>query len=261
MFAPIHIAAWDADVDALRAELGSGVDPNLINKDDQSKTPLHYLCLNARDDDLNSRSGKIEARFACLQALISAGANLNAATVDGTTPLHYAATWIFVDSPFMQALIDGCDVHVPNSAGSTALHVAAWFGNVKAVTALIRGGAVVNTLDDVCDALEMARVRGKHRVYPILLQSGASLPAVCVSTTPDAPYGLHTPYGPYLQRVVDAGGWANYERLQLDRLAGTFALRPVDGRRRSQRRPNRLVRLPPELIRRVMEFWAHAGYY
>ena len=112
MFAPIHIAAWDADVDALRAELGSGVDPNLINEDDASKTPLHYLCLNSVDDDLNSTSGKIEARFACLQVLISAGANLNAAADDGGNPLHLVAAINFVDSPFIQALIDGCDVHV-----------------------------------------------------------------------------------------------------------------------------------------------------
>ena len=85
-------------------------------------------------------------------------------------------------------------------SGSTALHVAAWYGNVNVVTALIRGGAEVNVLDIMCDALEMARVREKHRVYPILLQSGASLPAVCVPTAPDAPFGLHTPYAPTTAR-------------------------------------------------------------
>ena len=40
------------------------------------------------------------------------------------------------------------------------------------------------------------------------------------------------------------------------------APRPDGGRRRSRRRrPNRLGRLPPELIRRVVGFWAHAGFY
>ena len=35
-------------------------------------------------------------------------------------------------------------------SGSTALHVAAWYGNVNVVTALIRGGAEVNVLDIMC---------------------------------------------------------------------------------------------------------------
>ena len=71
----------------------------------------------------------------------------------------------------------------------------------------------------------------------------------------------------YLSKVLANGGFAAYRRRHLDTLALMFTAPPVqnDGRRRSRRRvTNRLgslVRLPPEIIRRVVEFWAHVGHY
>jgi hypothetical protein len=72
---------------------------------------------------------------------------------------------------------------------------------------------------------------------------------------------------PYLSKVLANGGFAAYRRRHLDTLALMFTAPPVqnDGRRRSRRRvTNRLgslERLPPEIIRRVVEFWAHVGHY
>ena len=64
-------------------------------------------------------------------------------------------------------------------------------------------------------------------------------------------------------RVADAGGWEAYRRAHVDKLALLFAPKPETGkgRRRSKRRRSPLHALPPELIRRVVEYWAHAGYY
>ena len=53
---------------------------------------------------------------------------------------------------------------------------------------------------------------GCHRVWPILLRAGASLPA-----DPDQ-FMKYLPRQ-YMQKVIDAGGWANYERRHLDKLA------------------------------------------
>ena len=86
--------------------------------------------------------------------------------------------------------------------------------------------------------------RTNNGVYPILLRAGADLPAQTNS--------------PYLQKVIDAGGWANYERLHLDKL--TSMLTPKDdGRRRSRLSP--LRRVPPEVLRRIVAYAFHAGYY
>ena len=68
-------------------------------------------------------------------------------------------------------------------------------------------------------------------MWPILLRAGADLP----TETDD----------PYLQKVIDAGGWANYERQHLDRLTAMLTPKSPqpDGRRRSRRRLSPLRRV------------------
>ena len=68
---------------------------------------------------------------------------------------------------------------------------------------------------------------------------------------------------PYINAVAKAGGYARYERAHCERLAAIFMPKPETGkgRRRSKRRRSPLHGLPPELVRRVVEYWAHAGYY
>ena len=53
----------------------------------------------------------------------------------------------------------------------------------------------------------------------------------------------------YMQRVIDEGGFANLARLHLNKVADTFAPK-LAGRG-----------LPPEIVRHVVSFWLHAGYY
>ena len=51
-----------------------------------------------------------------------------------------------------------------------------------------------------------------------------------------------------MQRVIDEGGFANLARLHLNKVTDTFA-------------PKFAGRLPPEIVRHVVSFWLHAGYY
>ena len=51
-----------------------------------------------------------------------------------------------------------------------------------------------------------------------------------------------------MQRVRDEGGFANLARLHLNKVTDTFA-------------PKFAGRLPPEIVRHVVSFWLHAGYY
>jgi hypothetical protein len=94
-------------------------------------------------------------------------------------------------------------------------------------------------------------IRGSSLVFALLLRAGADLP-------------IEDERGeePYLQRVADAGGWEAYRRAHVDKLALLFTPKPETGSgRRSKRRRSPIHRLPPELVRRVVEYWAHAGYY
>ena len=71
------------------------------------------------------------------------------------------------------------------------------------------------------------------------------------------------PYLLYLATdSIDAGGWANYERLHLDRLTAMLTPKDhTDERRRSRRRLSPLRRLPPEVLRKIAAFAFHAGFY
>ena len=88
------------------------------------------------------------------------------------------------------------------------------------------------------DALRLELERGvdPNLICPVFLRAGASLPT-------DPYHG-----DPYIQRVVDAGGIANYERGHLASRVATFT-------------PKLAHLLPPELVRRVVAFWMHAGDY
>ena len=78
-------------------------------------------------------------------------------------------------------------------------------------------------------------IRYSHgRLFPILLRAGAVLPAQTTNA--------------YIQKVIAAGGFRAYERAHLNALAGIFA-------------PKFSRRLPPELVRRVVEYAFHVGDY
>ena len=51
---------------------------------------------------------------------------------------------------------------------------------------------------------------------------------------------------PYILRVRNAGGFKKYEQAHITRITTILAPTP---------------RLPPEMVRKIVEFWLHAGYY
>ena len=66
-------------------------------------------------------------------------------------------------------------------------------------------------------------------------------------TVPDQTWTAH-PTAAYLRKVRAAGGFRRYERAHLNALAATFA-------------PKFSHLLPPELVRRVVEYAFHVGDY
>ena len=239
--APIHHAASSADATMLRQALESGVSPDAVDR--FGNTPLHLLCCR----NLKPPGDHV----ACFELLREAGANLEATDSSGHTPLHEAA-----DSGCLEllSLLIQSGVNVDTSSdGYTALHFAARGHHelagsryVCCVDALLAAGASVSHRTELSGygpdggltPLTIAIHRGNHRAWPSLLRAGAEFPG--------PPLGHHQNFSdPYIQRVKSAGGFKKYEQAHLARITAILET-PL---------------LPPELVRKILEFWLHAGYY
>ena len=227
---PIHEAAHNADVETLRRLLLEGESPDRRNSRIGRLlwTPLHALCAGFHDDDT-------EDRVACLRLLVDAGANLDAACRLGFTALHRAAQYgntAIVSS----LLVAGANVNEADCIGWTALHRAARGRDREStdcVEVLLAAGASVNARGNSgTRPLDIAIYEDYRRAWPLLLRAGAEIPT--------------NETDPYLVRVRNAGGFQRYEQAHITRITAILAPTP---------------RLPPEMTRKIVGFWLHAGYY
>lgn len=102
-----------------------GLDLNVASKIG-GDTPLHWV----------ARHGRLDL----VQALLAAGANVNAADLHGTTPLMWAARNGHLPTVLALLVAQGVDVNAANERGETALTLAA---GTDVVVALLRSGARV----------------------------------------------------------------------------------------------------------------------
>ena len=255
----IHAAAYDGDVDGLRQALDSGVSPD--TKDSKyGFTPLHSLC------ERRSVGGELSGdRVACMNLLIARGANVNAANGGNVRPLQFA---IFNQPGLVPLLLDaGADPNRASNAGESTLEVERSGLDLvfmedrhrdsrvlKAmVQALVSAGAEVNPRDDsgrtllekYWDLSEDAALK----IYPILFRAGAALPTRehLIPGHTDRHRGTGTCVA-YVRKIRAAGGFKRYERNHLNAITATFA-------------PKLSHVLPPELVRRVVEYAFHVGDY
>ena len=221
---PIHQAAERGDVAALRRELDDGVSPNALSG--RGRTPLHYLC---------SRGDNPDARVDCLHVLLEAGANVNAPNVHQNTPLHLAAVRGYAN--VVAALLEaGADVNRGDHSNFTPLHWACMRYDLHvepALILLIRNGAAVNARTSQGRTPLDYAIIYRQRLVPILLRAGAALHR----SRPDA----------YIRKVIAAGGFGRYEKDHLNALSAAFLAK--------------FPSLPPEMVRRVVEFAFHVGHY
>ena len=219
--APSHDAADRGDAEALRRLLAEGVSP--VATDYFAGTPLHCLCKSSR-----KATGDLAA---CIKLLLDAGANLEAVDSDRWTPLHRAAN--FANVEIMSLLVEaGAKVNAVTVVGWRPLHYAAlWSGTVDCVEVLLAAGADIDTRDNYGRTpFDIALANDKRRMWPVFLRAGAEIP---------------NSSRPYIVRVRNAGGFKKYEQQHLARITAILET-PL---------------LPPELVRKVLEFWLHAGYY
>ena len=223
----INRAARKGDVAALRRLLDEGASPHEL--DEHGRTPLHNL-LHVEDTNEDDR-------VACFTLLRDAGANLEARTdgdPHGSTVLHYAAN---SGSPGVLSLLlqAGVDLNVVNSSNYTPLHWAA-LGDFRRATEcvelLLKADAAVNVVSrHEGTPFDVAITQGHRRAYPLFLRAGAEF--------------RNAYHKPYILRVQRAGGFKKYEQAHLARITAILET-PL---------------LPPELVRKILEFWLHAGYY
>ena len=185
------------------------------------ETPLHCLCRRDNGGDC----------AACFELLRDAGANLEATDVLGNRPLH-CAVWRGNVGLLSLLVQSGVNVDATNTVNSTALHLAARYGAVDCVEVLLAAGADVDVRrNDGMTPFHIALEHGYRRMWPLFLRAGAEIPTDNTE--------------PYILRVRNAGGWKKYEQAHLARIASILET-PL---------------LPPELVRKVLEFHLHAGFY
>lgn len=80
-FSPLHIASHEANLEAMEILLRWGADSRSLNS--KKESPLHILSLNPED-----HSNEIVAKAVSL--LSKYGIDINAQTIDGNAPIHYA---------------------------------------------------------------------------------------------------------------------------------------------------------------------------
>ena len=221
--APIHDAAFNGDLETLRRLLAEGVSPDATDGSARRRTPLHCLC---------QRFDATGDPAACFKLLRDAGASLDTVDRDSWTPLHHAAIRAHVE--ILTLLVEaGANVNAADSDGCTALHFAPSTRALACVEVLLAAGASVNARNvSGRTPFDAALSNDKRRWWPLFLRAGAQIPRY-----PSHPYILH---------VRNAGGFKKYEQAHLARITAILAPTP---------------RLPPEMVRKIVEFWLHAGYY
>ena len=169
----LHLAAWKARADVVALLLERGADARADGG--SGFTPLHCLLFNPYWTPDSAEQ--------IAQALLAAGANVNALDVDGQSPLHQAAR--FSNGPVQALLAAGADVEaVEHRKLWRPLHIAARAGNLAAVEALLAGGADVLARDrDGATALHLACGASivyteKPLVIAALLAAGADVGAI-----------------------------------------------------------------------------------
>ena len=110
-----------------------------------------------------------------VRALITAGADVNLGNLQGTTPLHRAASK-GMSELYNFLLVKGADPNKPDEEGSSPVMAAAFHGHVDAVRSLVHHGGKIETRNKRGEsAVFLAAQNGHPNIIPVLLSLGADV--------------------------------------------------------------------------------------
>jgi ankyrin repeat protein len=201
---PLLVAALYGNAEAVKTLLGAGADARACTSDGatalmwgaRNSEIMGRLIESGADVNAKSRAGRtpliIAASYAnnldAVRALLNAGADVNAKDDSGTTPLVAAA--VTRDLKLLQVLLDaGSDIHAGNIDRSSGLPLvaAAESNDLPAVRLLLERGAGENraALDR---SLLAACLHGSTELATLLLDAGADVNAyVTAGSSPETP--------------------------------------------------------------------------
>ncbi|XP_035776283.1 uncharacterized protein LOC118458178 isoform X2 [Anopheles albimanus] len=168
-FTPLHLAVIQGNLQLVNLLLANGADVNALDNEGHSVVHWATVC------------GEVEA----LRAVLSAGADVSTPDINGGSPLHYAAQMCGANYEgktarasaklaleILSTLLSHPDtsVEVEDKDGRQPLLWAASAGSAKAVLALIKAGAHVESADkDGLTALHCAASRGHTECIDTLI--------------------------------------------------------------------------------------------
>ena len=212
--------------------LAKGADPRARARKDS--TPLHFALLP-----------KIT------QALLEAGADVNALNTDNQSPLHLAAHHYSANIVKL-LLAAGAEVNVPqHEKNLTPLGLALL--TIIREQGLGAIGASDSEAEDDSDEEMNRDLKDCQVVVSLLLRAGAHISAeeitrvVAASNLWGNKRVLPGPLDRYLKKVIAAGGFTAYERAHRARLVAMLV--------------PKLTHMPADAISHMVDFAFHVGFY
>ena len=190
---PIHDAAYEGNIEAVKQYLAAGGDVNAKNQ--WGMTPLHYVArtgvkeiielLIAEGADVNAKdrggwtslhTAAVHGQTEAVELLITKGADVNAKDDRGRTPLDWANDPNYPNDTAKTA--DLLREHGGKSGAEFSIHVAAELGNAEAVKQHLDAGVNVNAKhDNGVTPLHGAALWGHKEIAELLIENGADVNA------------------------------------------------------------------------------------